>query len=346
MSDFRTTAGESVPLTPRQARTRMKKRVFYSFCVLVIVAVLLAFIRVNQTVPATGYVTTDDYAEARAHRSGRIKDIRVKTGMVVAEGDVLAVLDDAEAEALLEQAEKQAERVAARIESLRAVHKDKRAMFAKSLALAELRFASAVSKLELAKRLSARGLASDISVEDNRLARDLAQVELEALKSADQTLDEKEMAVLLEEKELADKAVNLQRIRLEECLIRAPVAGKVIRHEFVIGEVVAPDMVLYEIFGGKGFVLKLMVAERHAALVQSGQKYRARLVPFGGLKRIWFTGEIRDVKDVIETRGKQTGRLVYCDFNPGVYDVQPGCSADAELFVGRAPLWRVLLGVY
>ncbi|NLB55274.1 MAG: biotin/lipoyl-binding protein, partial [Lentisphaerae bacterium] len=275
MSDFRATTGESVPLSSLQSRRRAWKISFYICLVTAVLVSFLVLVRIEQKIPAVGYVTTEEYAEIRSPRMGKIKEILIKSGNTVQPGDILVQLDSSEAEALLEQSEYQVGKVKTEIEKLSTVHKEQRMKHEKLLTLAELHFKDAKSKLTLTERLSEKGLASEIAVEDRRLALELAEVELNALKSEDETLEEKEMAVLLEELKAAEQAVKLHKVRLEEFVVRAPFAGSVIRHDFIIGEIVGPDTVLYELFGGDQLVLKVMVDERHAALVRTGMRYRA-----------------------------------------------------------------------
>ena len=115
------------------------------------------------------------------------------------------------------------------------------------------------------------------------------------------------------------------------------------RYEFVIGELVRPENVLYEIFGGDRQVLKLRIPERYAALAAPGQPYKASLTPYGGLKPVWFTGHIEALRNVIQTEGQKTYRVAYGDFAGRGHTVQPGTSAEVRIYCGRVNLWQFLL---
>ncbi|MCZ6705011.1 MAG: HlyD family efflux transporter periplasmic adaptor subunit, partial [Bacteroidetes bacterium] len=134
--------------------------------------------------------------------------------------------------------------------------------------------------------------------------------------------------------------------RLQSRKILAPIAGQGLRYEFVPGELVQPDRVIYEIFGGDKKILKLRVPERYATMIHPGQEYRAELKSYGGIFPVWFRGKVIAMRNVIQTSNGQTYRSAYCDFDPENYTVPPGTTVEAEISVGRSPLWKALIGIY
>ncbi len=133
------------------------------------------------------------------------------------------------------------------------------------------------------------------------------------------------------------------RVRAKE--IRAPIAGQVLRYEFVIGELVRPETVLCEIFGGSKQVLKLRIAERYATRVAEGQRYQAELAPYRGFQRIWFHGHVQHLRNVIQAEGQKTYRVAYCSFDSDGRKVPPGTTAEARIYYGRSCLWFLLVGL-
>jgi multidrug resistance efflux pump len=196
-----------------------------------------------------------------------------------------------------------------------------------------------------AQELARRGLASERALEEEKAREALVRLEVESLAARDDTLAEREMAVAQSEVRLATNTLESARARLANREVRAPIAGKAIRYEFVVGELVKPDTVLYEVFGGERMVLKLRVPERFATLVRPGQPYRALLQPYRGLRRVWFEGRVEALRDLIETEANRSYRVAYCTFDPGASATPPGTTAEAWIDVGRAPLWRQLLGL-
>ncbi|NLZ60642.1 MAG: HlyD family secretion protein, partial [Lentisphaerae bacterium] len=128
-------------------------------------------------------------------------------------------------------------------------------------------------------------------------------------------------------------------------LIRAPIAGIVVRYEFVVGELLTPNSVIYEIFGGDKQVLKLRISERHAMKIGVGQRYRARLSSYQGLLRQYFRGEVEYLRNVIQGDGKSNYRMAYCSFDPGERSIPPGTTAEARIYYGKSNLWLFLLNL-
>ena len=195
------------------------------------------------------------------------------------------------------------------------------------------------------EELLARGLAAQAEVEDQRLQLELLQEELGALRNRDLTVFDRQLEVLRHELESREESIDRLRAQVALCEIRAPVAGEVVRYEFVPGELVRPDTVLYEIFGGERQVLKLRVPERNATRVTTGQTYRARLLSYRGIETVWFHGTVADLRHTIQGDGAQTYRTVYCTFTDKDHDVPPGTTAEAWIDTGRVPLWAFLLGI-
>ena len=303
-------------------------------------------VRVDRYVPAAGYVTAEVYAEVRPAVQGVVGDILARSGQSVAEGEVLVQLEDAEERAARDELGSRARKAEADLARRKAQIDEESAMRESRIEVAGLRLEHASNKLQLAREMGERGLASASAVRDAVLGEQLAQAELAALRTSDRSVPEKELAVLQQEIEATREAVARAEARLRARRIAAPVGGRVVRYSFVVGELVRPDTVLYEIFGGERQVLKLRVPERYAALVEPGQPYRARLTSSRRLRRTWSRGEVETLRDVIQSDNRQTYRLVVCSFPPPARPVPPGTTAEAQILVGRAPLWWSLFGIY
>jgi multidrug resistance efflux pump len=324
-------------------------------------------VKVDRYVMASGYVTTREYAEVRPALAGAVAEILVSSGSLVQKGDVLVRLDAEEERATCEEAKRRVQKMEVElnrrrtevettlersrlgIEEQKRNHKD-------AIEIARLQLRDAQTKLERTKELVERGLKAGSALEDDKLKEELVQTQLASLLSRDLTLYEAlverdraayttELRAMEEELNALNDAVRRTEARLRAKEIRAPIAGQVLRYEFVIGELVRPETVLYEIFGGNELVLKLRVAERHAARVAVGQRYRAVLPPYSGLQKTYFHGTIELLRNVIQAEGQTTYRVAYCSFDPKDYTVQPGTTAEARLYYGRSCLWFYLLNI-
>jgi len=346
MGDYRTTVGEPPPLTQRERRRQRLKLVSIVAGVAVFLLALGLLIRVNRYVVATGYVTTEDYAEVRPATQGAVVGILVDSGGDVAAGDLLVQLDDSQEQALRDEAASRVRKMEAEFAKRKAEADEEKRQRDNQVSRAGLRLQHAASKLELARELNAKGLASGRALEDAELNEKLVRSELEALVNRDETLPQKELEVLREEVAACRDAFARADARVMARQIRAPLSGKVVRYGFVVGELVRPDTVLYEVFGGEKQILRLRVPERFATRVAPGQHYRAELLPYSGLIGVRFKGRIESLRDVIETENQKTYRVADCSFDARKYTVPPGTTAEARIRVGRSPLLISLFGIY
>ncbi|MBN2449667.1 MAG: efflux RND transporter periplasmic adaptor subunit [Lentisphaeria bacterium] len=367
MGDIRTTSGEDLPLTRRTARRRR-------LLVLVILAALVGGIvyagiavKVRRYAVTSGYVTTEEYAEVRPAAAGIVARIEVGSGAQVNKGDVLVYLEAEEEQATYEEARSRVQKIEVeltrrraeidnQLERSRVTLDEQRRNHEDAIAIARLQLKNAQSKLELTRELVEKGLKAGSALDDEQLKEQLAQAQLASLLARDlaiyQTLLERERAAreteitsMQQEMNALKDAVKRSEARLKSREIRAPISGQVLRYEFVIGELVRPETVLYEIFGGEKQVLKLRIAERFAARVNVGQAYSALLAPYRGLQKVTFEGTVEHLRNVIQAEGQNTYRVAYCSFHPKGYTISPGTTAEARIYYGRSCLWFYLLNI-
>ncbi|MGI6099653.1 MAG: HlyD family efflux transporter periplasmic adaptor subunit [Lentisphaerae bacterium] len=343
MGEYRSTRGEKPPATRKERRLLRNRLLFWVVFLALAIWAFGELIMVPRHVPASGYATTSSYAEVRAPVIGRVVDIEHKSGDVVAEGDVLLRLDDAAERAQVAEAESEVERCAAELAFREAELLEQHRERTNRIEVAAITLDYARKRLEVTMQLMEKGLASSRDVMEDTLKVRLAEAEFKRLGETDFHLAQRQLAVIGQTLRTRQKIVERARVALEARTITAPVAGRVLRHTFYVGEVVHPDMVLYEIFGGDEHVLRLRVPERYATRIAVGQPVRAQLrTSKSMLRRHWLYGEVGAIRDAIQAEGGQTYRVIYCPYDPGQVPVPPGASADAQILVGRSSIWRSL----
>ena len=338
-------SGEALPVPPRERRRKRWKRLQAVALAAILIVAAGLVIRVERHVLAIGYVTTTEYAQVFPAVSGAVAEIVMDSGEDVQAGDVLVRLEASRERALRDEAVSRAGKAEAELLRREAEIVEERRQREALVVMAQLRLQRASARLQLAHELSDKGLTSGTALEDERLNEQLARAELDALRTADETLPGMELTVLEREVQAARAAGARAEAELAARHIRAPIAGRVLRYGFVRGELVRPDTVVYEVFGGDGQVLKLRVPERYATLIASGQPYRAQLRSYQGPRRVWFTGTVERLRDVIETENQRTYRIIFCTFDPQGHPVPPGTTAEASIRVGRTSLWAHLFGL-
>lgn len=345
MGEYRTTQGDTPPLPRHERRARQKRIMLLVILGIACIAAVAYHLRIPRYIPAGGSLLSASYAEVRAPAAGQVLEIRVRSGQSVSRQDLMVQLEDAAERAELNAARRQAAKAEAERDLAIAELAEQQRCHSLSLDAARQTLQHQLERLELIEKLAGQGLASGRDLADQRHAIRLAEIEYARLEAIDPEMDARRLTVLEREIEVRRQAVSQAEARLKARAIQAPIDGKVIRYPFFVGEVVRPDSVLYEIFGGDAWQLRLRVPERFATRVAVGQPYRARLRSVSSLRTRWFHGTVTEVRDAIQADAQQRYRVIYADFDPGADVIPPGATAEARIRIGNAPIWEVLLGL-
>ena len=201
---------------------------------------------------ATGYVTARRQATVSAKITGKVREVRIEEGQRVAEGDILATLDDSEAR--VDVALRRAQVAAARAQ----------------LTEAEAGSANAEREYKRQQEIAALKLTS-------ASALDAARTEAEASRA--RTLSQSSAV------RVAQEALQAAQVQLDNTIVRAPFAGVVTVKAAQPGEMISP------ISAGGGSIrtgigtivdmdsleIQVDVSESYINRVQPGQKVEAVL---------------------------------------------------------------------
>jgi len=201
---------------------------------------------------ASGYVTPRRRATVAAKITARVVEVYVDEGMKVAEGQLLARLDDSDAQRRFLAAKSQRDATAALIASL------------------EVNLANAEREFRRQEDLEKQGYTST-------QALDLARTTAESLRA--------QIAATREQVRAADAQIQVAQQDVDNCTVRAPFAGVVVSKDAQRGEMVSP------ISAGGGFTrtgiativdmesieIEVDVNESYIARVEPGQRVEAIL---------------------------------------------------------------------
>jgi HlyD family secretion protein len=201
---------------------------------------------------ASGYVTARRRATVASKITGRLTEVEVEEGLPVERGQMLARLDDSQLRAALALARAQlaaAERTGDRTRS-------------------ELKLAGIT--LGRTRRLLEAGVA-------NRDDMDRAESAVETL--------EAQLAVELQQAQVAERQMELSATRLEDSVIRAPFTGMVISKDAQPGEMVSPNSAgggftrtgICTIVDMESLEIEVDVNENYISRVRAGQRVQAIL---------------------------------------------------------------------
>jgi RND family efflux transporter MFP subunit len=156
---------------------------------------------------ATGYVTARRQATVSAKITGKISEVMIEEGQRVAEGDVLARLDDTEARAQLALARAQLAAARSQLGELHA-----------QLAQAERDYVRQ-------QELSRRQLVSEQSLDAALAQRDMVRARLGAA---------------TEQVSVAQESLRVAQVQLDNTVIRAPFGGVIVTKAAQPGEIISP----------------------------------------------------------------------------------------------------------
>ena len=193
---------------------------------------------------ASGYITPRRRATVAAKITARVVDVYVDEGMAVTEGQLLARLDDADAQRRLQAARTQRDATASLIASLK------------------VNLANAERELGRNESLAADGFAS-------AQALDQARTAAESLKA--------QVAAAEEQVKAADAQIALAQQDVDNCIVRAPFGGIVVSKDAQRGEMVSP------ISAGGGFtrtgIATIVDMDSIEIEVDVNESYIARVLP-------------------------------------------------------------------
>lgn len=262
---------------------------------------------------ASGYVTPRRRATVAAKITGRLNQVLVEEGMRVEADQVLATLDDTDAQARLASAE--AERDATRA----------------SQADLEVNLANAERELRRAEQLRAEGIFPAQTADQARTA-------VESLRAR--------IALVTEQVRAADARIQVVRQDIDNTVIRAPFAGMVVSKDAQRGEMVSP------ISAGGGFTrtgiativdmssleIEVDVNESYIARVKTGQPVTAVLDAYPDVE---FPARVRTI---IPTADRQKATVkVRIAFNKLEPRILPDMGVKVT-FLGEQPKETVAAG--
>lgn len=343
MGDLRTTTGQKPPETASERRMRIRRIIRTTSIAIFLLLLLGSLVRVPKYAYANGYVTTQKYAEVRAAVEGRVVEIISSSGDVVEAGDILMRLEDRAEQTAYEEAKAKVAEAEAEVAYRESEAADILVRHRNTLTVAEMELAHARRSLELTRQLFEKSLTSGRQLSNDEFAVSRCEDSLRALQEIDATVPGRQLAVLRQRVESSREVAERARVALEQRTVIAPLAGRLMRYSFYAGEIIRPDMVLYEIFDGPVNTMKVRVPERYAARIQVGQVAQAKLGTHRSLIVRRFSGRVAFLRPVVEGDGADNYRVVYCDLDLDGENVPPGTSTETRIRIGRASLWMHIL---
>lgn len=223
-----------------------------------------------QSVVASGHVEAPFRVSVASQITGVVSDVPVSEGQTVKAGDVLVVLDDTEARALVVQAEGAVAQTEARMRQLRELSLPSAQENLKQVRATLL---NAQQAYDRAKHLAETGAGTRVALDDATKALDVVRAQVRAAEFQVYTNSPGGSDYVMAETQLRQAAAALAtaRSRLGYTVIKAPRDGVLIARNVERGNVVQPSMALMVLSPFEDTQVVVQVDEKNLGLVAVGQ---------------------------------------------------------------------------
>lgn len=309
----------------------MQRQPFFTTLVLCSLAVAGCSNNDKNTLEASGTIEGTDITIA-AEVMGRIRDVRVDEGTRVSKGDTLVVIDDAEYQIQLRQA--QANAAAAEAQYTLALEGSRK----EDIVQAEAAFKTAEADYRRMKELLAQQTITQKQYDDVYTRYVSAQQTYEKLVRG---LRKPEIAMARARYEQAVAQVDQLKKKVHDCSILAPSAGTVTLRAVEPGEFVTVGAAVVKLTYLDKVRLIIYVNEQHLGGIRLGQKADVRI---DGVPGRTFEGTVTYISPNaeftpknVQTKEERT-KLVFAvkievENKDGA--LKPGVPADATLVIGQ-----------
>lgn len=229
---------------------------------------------------AVGYVE-GEYVSLAPIETAHLIEVPARLGLRVAEGDVVARLETADAEIAVRDAEARLGQTEADLANLqRGRRPEEIAVIEASFSAAQAQLRDAQRTLDRRKDLASRGVASQAELDMAQTALDVAKAKLGELSAnlavAKLPARPEEIVAAQKRVEQATAALANARWRLGERILRAPASGRIADVVRRAGEVAGPAAPVASLLPDGAVKLKLFLAEPKLAGLDVGAVLRVR----------------------------------------------------------------------
>ncbi|HDO35939.1 MAG TPA: HlyD family efflux transporter periplasmic adaptor subunit [Nitrospirae bacterium] len=327
----------------------MKKRLLIAGLVIAVTAAVL-FLAVQprheageDVIIASGNVEVTEVDMGFKH-PGRVTELYTDEGRRVKKGQILAVLDKAELESMVQERKARLNEAVVKLQELRAGSRPQQIEKARAdVGYAEAVFSNAKNDYERDRFLFENGAISARQMDASEKAY---QVSLSRYRHAKEALSlvqegprKEELKAQQMRVQQAEAALRASEERLKETMIYAPVSGVILRKYVEAGETVAGGMPVYTIGDLKNPWIKVYIKEDRLGLVKLGQKamvttdsYPGKIYE-GAITRISSKAEFTPKNVQTEEERVKLVFGVEISVNNEKDELKPGMPADVRILL-------------
>ena len=295
-------------------------------------------------IQSSGSFVADETSDVAPPAAGRVVSTPVNVGAFVAQGQVIAQLDQSDANLRLQQAlaaEAQAEAALRQSQSriglgqnssfdANTVPEVQGAMAAYNSAQAQAKLAAADEKRYA--NLVATGDVSQSNYEKQRTQAETAQAQADTARKQYETAlnnaRQNYQGVSGSEASLAGfrTQVAMARKAIEDTIVRAPMSGYVSERPIAVGEYVSTTSKIATVLRVNPIKLFLQISEAEAARLHIGMSATARVTAYGDRE---FTGRVTVIRPAVDPTSRAL--TVEVEFSNGDFMLRPGMFATARV---------------
>ncbi len=282
-------------------------------------------ISVQRQVDLAGTLLSPDQAKVSAEAAGVVRQVLVEIGSRVKAGDPLVKLEPKELALALARAESALRQTRAQLGMHGPLNADDTPPPDEQVASVKNAFATmndAKANYERARVLSSRGLMSPVDLQTAETRMKVADAAYPA--AIDTVRGQK---ALLQDRRAA---YDLAEKKLNDTVVRAPIAGMVAERPVMVGEFISERTPVATIVQMNPLKLRTGVQEKHAGIVQAGQPVEFRVEAFGDAV---FRGKVAYVSPALD----QTMRTFSVEalVDNADYRLKPGFFAKGVILTRR-----------
>ena len=251
-----------------------------------------------RTLQFSARVATASRVDVGATVTGRVAQVLVREGALVAAGATLLQLEDAELRAALAQAVATEQQSAARLAGLRSTG---RSGAQAGVAQADSVLLAAQAELRRTQDLVARDFLSAARLDEAQRGVSVAQAQQTAARAQASANEDRGTDVLQAQAQVtvAQAATQAARSRLAQTVISAPADGRVLMRAVETGQIVQPGRALFTLALSGQLQLLAPVDERYLQQLQPGQAAQVRADAFPDQR---FAAQVLSIAPLVDAQ--------------------------------------------
>ena len=249
---------------------------------------------VNSFLKVTGVVEANETVRVTSEIIGQTKEVKVKDGEEVNQGDILIVLGDEQIKIQVAQAQATLDAIQASSDKIKSGARPQEIKQAESALLqAKMNRDSVEENYQRMEKLFSEKAVSEQQYEQAKNQYEIADVQYQSAQESYELIiegaAEEDIKSVEAQVRQAKAALDMAKYQLKNTQITAPISGKVTSIVVSSGEMISPSIPLLSIIDVSRIFVKVGISEKDISKIKEGQKVDLEIDAFPEEK---FQGEV------------------------------------------------------